>query len=136
MSLLSDVELQVAQRSLRAIKHLLGRGMGTEVRLWEAAKDVHQDAYGSASGSRSGTYRTIRGIATGDDFFPYDASRSGSFQEGWLWTDDEGTIKAGQEVEFMALDGRSRRYVVGESQGIGQTTEVFTRYRLSAVDKP
>jgi hypothetical protein len=119
------------------MKALLNRGMGQQVRIWDQPKDDHQKAYGAAAGTTPTTYRTIRGIGTGDDFFPADALRSGGFLEGWLWTDEQSLIiEAGQLIEFVGEDGRSRRYHVTMSESIGWTTEIFTRYRLSAVDQP
>lgn len=136
MSQRVQAEAALRRQQQRALRHLLNRGQGMEVRVWDLSNDVHQQAYGASSGSRGNTYRTIRGIGTGDDFFPADTLRSGSFQEGWLWTDDQTPISAGQEVEFIdGTDGRSRRYIVEGTESLGWTTEIFTRYRLSSVDK-
>jgi hypothetical protein len=136
LSLRSQAEAHLQRQQARAIKHLLNRGLGSTVRVWSQPQDDHQKAYGAAAGTTASTYREIRGIDTGDDFFPADTLRSGSFQEGWLWTDDPEVIEAGQRVEFIGEDGRSRHYHVTMSESIGWTTEIFTRYRLAAVDQP
>lgn len=136
MSQKTAAEQHLARLQRRALKHLLARGQGMTVRVFSVSKDTHTKAYGSASGSRSSTYREIEGIPTGDDFFPADIFRSTSFQEGWLWTNDQEIIQGGQEVQFLSPDGRTRRFIVQTSESLGWTTEIFTRYRLSAVDRP
>ena len=136
MSQKKTAEAHLARQQRRAMRHLLNRGQGQTVHVYELATGTHQQAYGAASGSTTSVYRVIRGIGTSDDFFPSDSFRSGSFQEGWLWTDDPTLIAQGQEVQFLDDDGnKSRRYIVQRTESLGWTTEIFTRYHLAAVDK-
>lgn len=137
MSQKSSAESHLARLQFRAIKQLLDRGLGQRVYVFDLPSDDHQQVYGSASGSRSTTYREIRGIPTGDDFFVSDIYRSGAFIEGWLWTDDQQLIQAGQEVQFLDNSGNvGKRYIVAGSSNIGDLNIIFSKYRLTSMDIP
>lgn len=135
MTFLKDVEQGIKNRQAIAIKQILDRGMAQDVKVWEKSSDEYSKAYGSASGARGENYTIIQGIGTGDDFFPSDALRSGTFQEGWLWTTADSEIFTSQIIEFLDSENKSRKYYVEFGESIGKTTEIFRRYRLAAVSK-
>ncbi len=130
---LNNIEQTIANlQGNIAIKQLEDR-YGRELRLYrQETKDVYSKVYGKHSGAISDNFVTITGIITGDDFFPSDANYSGAFQEGWLYTSSPEEVKIGDTIEFDAQDGKSRRYEVTFKENLGQTKEVFTKYRLSS----
>lgn len=130
---LSNIEQNIARTygdiAIKRLEELYGR----ELRLYRQNKaDVYSRVYGKHSGAISDDFVTIIGIVTGDDFFPSDSAYSGSFEEGWLYTSTPDKVLIGDTLEFLALDGKARRYEVTSKENIGQTKEVFTKYRLSS----
>ncbi|MHA2202612.1 MAG: hypothetical protein ACW991_02875 [Candidatus Hodarchaeales archaeon] len=105
---------------------------GYKLRVYKQKKDVYGRVYGSTTGSYNDTYKTIIGIATGDDFFPAGPASSGQFEEGWLYTMSEH-VAAGDMIEIKSKDGKSRRFTVKTSEDLGATTEVFNRWKLVAM---
>ena len=94
------------------------------------------DAYGQVHGRDSGNVatllKTIKGVLQGDDFLPSNDSHSGNFETGFLFTRDDD-ILVGDVIKIDSIDKKSRRFRIVERQQIGFTTEVFTKWKLSAL---
>ncbi len=107
---------------------------GLDLKVFDQINDEYSEVYGKSSGRvKTGTdFQTIKGFTTGDDFFPAGPGSTGSFQEGWLYTEDLDKIKPGQVLEVPHFDGNFR-YHVEAQHDIGITQSVFGRYKLTAM---
>ncbi len=134
MTLLNRIESTLKQISDVQLKQLMIL-WGLDLKVFDQIEDVYSRVYGTSSGRRKTgkDFNIVRGITIGDDFFPSGPFSSGTFQEGWLYTEDLDKIKPGQFVDVPSLDGKSRRYHVKSLHDIGTTQSVFARYKLIAV---
>jgi hypothetical protein len=78
------------------------------------------------------SYITITGIVTGDELIPVDNYSAGTFSKGFLWTLDTNVLP-GDTLVMPRQDNRNRRYVVGEREILGTTTNVMTKWKLTAL---
>lgn len=132
MSLMKEIERITKAKHVRALKILM-RQYGVNIDVFTPQETVHTSVYGREADSTNVISRTIRGIVVGDDFFPSNSISTGTFQTGFLYTLDHNEIKVGSTVAVQRVDGKSMKYKVNEKQQYGTTTEVFTRYELSAL---
>lgn len=110
------------------------RRYGIPIQIYRQAPTVHSKVMGTASGQQGTLTLEIIGLISKDDFFAFDAAASGAFQEGWLYTSYHEQVLPGDTVVFQfAGDTKSRKYKVMFKEGLGQTTEIFPRFRLSAL---
>jgi len=132
MSLLETIEKTNRNKLLLALKHQ-ERYYSQDIKIFDKVDSVHTSVYGSASGDKPDDYMEIKGVLVGDDFFPSDSQRSGSFQEGFLYTSHEELIQPGTLISVKRSDGKFLDYRVIEQSSIGFSIEVFKKYKLSAV---
>lgn len=103
------------------------------VKVWSPLKDVNSKVYGEDSGAiDENVFDTVLAIVTSHDFFPTGPSSSGAFTEGWLYTFSD-KIDVGCTVELHSGDQRQRRYKVDVKFALGQTRNVFSRFRIVAL---
>lgn len=99
------------------------------LRLFVPVQNAQSRVYGNHSGDAGGKPIDIFGIVTSDDFFPSSGANSGSFVEGYLYTQHKSVI-TGCIVEIVSGDNKARRYKIDTKESVGFTTEVFTRWKL------
>lgn len=127
-----NVEQIIKHQSDEAIEHLM-HYHGMEVEIYRAInKDVYSRVHGPNAGDEGTLLKKIKVMLTSDDFFTYGDKYSGSFVQGFMYSDDK-TLLAGDTVKVVSLDGKLRRYKIERLEGIGDTMEVFERYVLSSM---
>jgi len=124
--------IEVALKTMHvSYLRVLERIHGIPLIIRHAKIDEHTSVYGVEAGEEYGDETEITGIVTGDDFFPTAAMSSGAFQEGFLYTTST-EVRVGDELEINSTDNRRRKYKIVSKEALGTTTDVFSRYQLSA----
>lgn len=101
--------------------------------LYRAINDTYTSVYGRTSGEEGVTkITTFDCVCVGDSFFASDNSSSGSFTEGWLFTDSKD-IRVADLVDLIREDKTTRRYKVISFERLGTSVSVFGKWKLSAV---
>ena len=133
MSIFQSVEEIIAVNSETWLEHLLLK-FSTDIRIIKPVQTTHRTVYGNEAGEEAFSEKCrVDGIVTSDDFYPTDAYSAGSFQEGWLYVRATDDVNVGDRIEISRQDGRTRRFKVEKSFGIGVSTSVFKRFRIAAL---
>lgn len=103
---------------------------GVDLKLFRQDGDQYSHAFGKHSGNRSDLIRMFVGALVSDDFFPADGAAAGNFEEGFLFTKDQG-IMVSDVIEVDSADGKVRRYKVDSKESIGTQTEIFTKWKIT-----
>lgn len=130
-NLFKSVERVKKEQSDVALKHLM-INWGTPMLILKPVKNATSRVYGTESGEVSGKPVKIIGLITSDDFFPTGPTQAGTFTEGWLYTEST-EVDVGDKLRIEGDAGRVRDYEVTERHSLGQTTNVFQRWKLSSI---
>ena len=122
----------ILQRYHSSYLKVLEKQYSIEMHIFKQEQNVHSSVYGGDSGEVQNEGIPFMGIATGDDFFPTSGKSSGSFEEGWLYTSSDIPEK-GDFISIKPSDEKSRRYEIESREAIGTQTDVFHKFRLSAI---
>jgi len=133
-TLYSEIEDVVRRNNLVALEHIL-ENFSILVNLHKMTKSVHSAVYGTADGTMSEEAIEIRVVITGDSFWGTDGFQAGTLEEGWLYTSEpnQSLVDIGDIVEVKRGDNKVRRWKVMKVDSIGHTTNIFLRWRVSAI---
>lgn len=132
-SFLHEMEEIIKANGERGLEQLLYyRGM--ELDLYRQV--TRDDAYGRIHNKNSGNpvecIARFQGAIAGDDFFTNTKSQSGTFKTAYLFC-NRTDLREGDEVRIVRDDGRRLAYRVEQSETIGETTQIFTKWKLSGI---
>lgn len=133
MSFVSEMENIIklnGERGMELILHY--HGLDLELYRQEVRDNVYGKVHNKNSGGPVLLIRRFIGAIAGDDFFPSTMTQAGIFKEAWLFTNEAGLI-VGDEIRIFRDDGRRMAYRVEEVPVIGQTTQIFTKYKLAGI---
>jgi hypothetical protein len=105
---------------------------GVDIRVYEKTQNDDSKVYGKEAAQDENLVDTIQGIITSADLVPSDGASSGTFDEGWLFTDSSRSL-VGSRIEIVRDDDLKRQYQVESEISSGMTVRVFKKYRLSPV---
>lgn len=131
MSLLHTIE-SVVKTSVTNQVSLLTSLFSVKCRLHKPVKDTYSEVYGIHSGVEKADFIEIDLLCIGDTSSPFDQRSVGTFQEGWVFTNDV-RVEVGDQIDVIREDGRGRRYKIERKESIGTTDKVFSKFRLSAM---
>ena len=115
-----------------AIKSLMMR-FKVKTLVYKSKNDDYSRAYGKQGGkSKLSPDHEIDSLLVGDDWFASDSTSTGTFQEGFMYTESD-LVTVGDTIQVTRPDGKDYRYKVDSRQSIGYTSDVLVRFRLSAV---
>lgn len=127
---IDNIIKQNGERGLEVVLYYHGR----DLRLMRQV--VRDDAYARVHNKNAGNpVRQIKnfiGAIVGDDFFTNTVTHAGTFKSAWLYTDDQD-VRPGDEVEIVRTDGRRMAYRIEDVPSIGQSTQIFTKWKLSGI---
>lgn len=130
-TLVEAVEKVMEGQKQAQIKHLI-ETFGIRAKLFKPVKNKSSRVYGIDSGeANEDNFVRIDCLVTSDDFFPTGPTSSGPFVEGFLYTLDPD-VQVGDLLEIRRGDKRSNRYKIISKEAIGQTRDVFERYKIAA----
>ena len=133
MSMFKNMESIIKVQGERGLDNMLHYyGIDLDV-LRPSVSDASSKIHGKRAGGPVKKVGEIIGILESDDFLPSNSGHSGAFEMGFLYT--RGAVKVGDTIAVQSEDGKSRKFKIDEKQSIGLTTEVFTKYSLSALAK-
>ena len=131
MTLYSKVERVLKSRNRLYLK-TLEKTHSIEIRYYRHEGGLYSEVYGMESGETWGEVGCFQGMITGDTFFPASMFGSGSFERGFLFSSSD-LPHVGGVIEVSSQDGRSRRFKIESKMDLGTTTDVFTRFDISAM---
>lgn len=132
MSFYQQMEQIIKENGTRGIEHLeFYYGLDLEIHR-PTKSDVYNRVHGGNAGGPTNLVKTFTGILHGDDFFPSNDTHSGGFVSGFLYT-SESDILVGDTIKIVPVDNKIRRFKIVSKENIGLTTEVFTKWKLSAI---
>ena len=133
MSFVSEMEQIIKSNGARGLEVLLNyHGLDLELYRQVTCDDVYGKVHNKNSGNPVEVICNFQGAIAGDDFFPMTAQQAGVFHEAWLFTESD-KIRPGDEIRIVRNDGRRMAYRVEENPGVGQTTQIFTKWKLSGI---
>ena len=128
----SEMERILKDQGERGLEHMeFYFGLDFEVHR-QIKHDAYSQVHGRDAGGPTSMVETIHGVLEGDDFLPSNNWYSGNFETGFLYTRSEA-ILIGDTIKIVSSDGKSRQFKIVERQQIGFTTEIFTKWKLSAL---
>jgi hypothetical protein len=123
---------QQLQRHFNAWLAKSQRRLGIEFLLWEKVPDNFTKFYGLDADTDSVKTNAFKGVLFLYDMTPINTLSTGSFKEGFLYTDSD-KVHSGTIITFARDDGRVRRFKVMEQQAEGQTTVISKRWRVTSI---
>jgi len=132
-SIYAKIEEIAKNRQTAAIKKAL-QHWSIKIKIYKALNDVYANVYGKDTGSYASKYKAFNAVITNDDFFPAGLSASGTFQTGYMYIDSEYP-DVGDKIEVIRGDGKSHNFKITSKEGIGMSTEIMYRYKLSSVSE-
>lgn len=130
-TLLQTVEQYLQSNHTEYLRILL-KQYGVDFRVYEKTKNRQTAVYGKEAAQDENLVDTIQGILISADLVPSDGASSGTFDEGWFFTDSDLSL-VGRRLELVRDDDLKRQYQVESKMSQGMTVEVFKRYRLAPV---
>lgn len=128
--LMKDVERNLKEQHAGYLDGLI-KCWGMPCTVIKQVQDAHSDVYGTSSGRKSGEQFQIEALITGDEFEPASSVLSGSFNGGFLYAREEN-VNPSDHVQIGSDDHKTRLFVITDKESLGNTIEVFYRYRISA----
>lgn len=132
-SFYANMEHAIKENSDRGIE-VLEHYYGVDLGLYRERRtgNVYGKVHGKNSGKEGELIDRIIGILVSDDFFPSTGKSSGSFLEGFMFTRCKD-VKTGDIIKIDSEDGKQRRYKIESKDGLGMTTEIITKWKISSI---
>lgn len=123
---MEDILKNFSSRNLGVLEYYYG----ITLELFRSVKDTHTDVYGRAAGNKTTKMKEFKGILISDDFFTSGGAYAGNFEEGFLYTREQGIFVA-DIIRVLSSDGKQRRFKIIEKETIGTQDSVFERWKIS-----
>lgn len=132
MSFFNEMETIIKKHGEDGLQHLL-HYYGMELELHRQVKNsTYSRVHGRDAGQPTKLLKSFKGVLESDDFFESNSTLTPAFLAGFLYTDSED-ILIGDVIKIVSDHDRHKRYKVITNETIGLTTEVFKKYKLSAL---